>query len=443
MKARDFLFASGSLTSSLIGIAFGSFAQFFYLDKLKVRPELIGIAMFVYGIWNAVNDPAFGYISDRTRTRFGRRRPYIFLFSLPLAAAFTAIWLAPRAWVGHDWRLFWYYLVALFFFDGFFTIVFLNWSALFPEMYRTERARTSVSGLRQVMMVVGYIIGFAITPLLYTKLGWGGMGLAYGGLTAAFLYLGAGGLREEQPAGAEEKPLQLRSALAATFANRAFVIYLGAFFLLSIIFALVPAVLPFYSKYVLGVPEGQSTFLFGTVFLSALAFLPLWIAVANRRGAHHAILWTCASFAAGALPFLFARNLLTGLLAAMALGPGISGMMLLLDVILADIIDDDRLRTRTNRAGFYNGSQAFFGRLAVSIQGLVLAYGLKLFGYVPDLAAQSAGARQGIRLLVGIVPFALALGAFLFFRRYPLRREIVAANKRRLEEEAGSHGFGA
>lgn len=310
-------------------------------------------------------------------------------------------------------------------------------------MYRTGRARTAVNGLRQVMMVAGYVIGLALTPMAYTRLGWGGMGLAYAGLAAVFLYAGAAGLREDREAAAAAQPLRPMRALGVTFANRAFLFYAIAFLLLNVIFSLVPAALPFYSKYVLGVSEGDSTFVFGAIFLSALVFLPLWIRAANRGGAKSAMLWTCLAFAAGAVPFLFARSLIAGILAAVGLGVRVSGMMLLLDVILADIIDDDALRTGVSRAGFYNGVQAFFGRLSVSIQGLLLAFGLKLFGYDSNLASQTAGARLGIALLVSAIPFVLALGAYAFFRLYPLDREAVAANRERLREGVGAHGLGA
>lgn len=441
MRGQDLLYSLGTLAASLVGITFASFGQFYYLDKLHVRPELIGLAMVLYGIWNAINDPIFGHVSDNTRSRFGRRIPYVLFFSLPLAVSFALIWAAPTGWAGQDWKLFWYFLVTIFFFDGLFTVVILNWYALFPEMYKTDRARTSVNALRQVMSIVGYVVGFALTPLIYTSLGWTWMGVVYAAATAILLYAGALGLRENPEAFTREQPMQLKAALKASFTNRAFVLYAAAFFLLSIIFELVPAALPFYSKYVLGVPEESSTVVFAMLFLSSLVFLPLWMRVTNRKGARFAILATSLCFAAGSLPFLAGKDLVTGLVATAGLGVGLSGMMLLLDVLLADIIDDDRLRTGNYRAGFYTGAQSLVGRLAISIQGVVLAAVLSTTGYDPTLAVQPASALVGIKALLSFVPMVLALGAFVFFYLYPLRKEVVEANKRRLEALAVEEGM--
>lgn len=446
MRGQDVLYSLGTLAASLVGITFASFGQFYYLDKLHVRPELIGLAMVLYGIWNAINDPIFGHLSDNTRSRFGRRIPYVLFLSLPMAISFALIWAAPAGWAGQDWKLFWYFLVTIFFFDGLFTVVILNWYALFPEMYKTDQARTAVNALRQVMSIVGYIVGFALTPLIYTRLGWGPMGVIYAGITAVLLYTGAIGLRESPDAFAGEQPMSIKAALGASFTNRAFVLYAAAFFLLSIIFELVPAALPFYSKYVLSVPEERSAFVFAMLFVSALLFLPLWVRISNRRGARTAILATSLCFALGSIPFLFGRNFVSGLLVAAGLGVGLSGMMLLLDVLLADIIDDDRLRTGKYRAGFYTGAQSLVGRLAISIQGVVLAAVLRLSGYDPTLAAQPASAILGIKMLLSVVPLVLALGAAGFFYGYPLRKEVVEANKKCLQalvqeaEGVGVHG---
>src|SRR5690606_36181084 len=106
--------------------------------------------------WNAVNGPLAGALSDRTRTRWGRRIPYIALGSLPLALFFALVWLAPFR--GDDPRLFAYFLGVIFLFDTLFTLVSLNLVALFPEMYPSLAERAEVSGYRQVFALVGLVL---------------------------------------------------------------------------------------------------------------------------------------------------------------------------------------------------------------------------------------------------------------------------------------------
>jgi GPH family glycoside/pentoside/hexuronide:cation symporter len=128
--------------------------------------------MVIYGIWNAINDPLLGQISDRTRTKRGRRIPYVLWGSLPFALAFMLVWLPTKSWFGGDSvKLFIYFIIAVFLYDGLYTLVILNWTAIFPEMYKTQEERTRVSALRQVLGVLGSIIGSVLPPLLYNKIG--------------------------------------------------------------------------------------------------------------------------------------------------------------------------------------------------------------------------------------------------------------------------------
>ena len=89
------LYSIGNIAAGLLNAAFSTFIIFFYVDKLKMPAALIGIGMAIYGIWNAINDPILGYISDRTNTRWGRRIPYIKFGAVPFVLAFFFVWTPP------------------------------------------------------------------------------------------------------------------------------------------------------------------------------------------------------------------------------------------------------------------------------------------------------------------------------------------------------------
>jgi len=147
LEMKDLLYSLGSFSAGLLSNPISTFAIFYYVDVLKAPVEKISLVMLLYGIWNAVNDPLFGYLSDITKTRWGRRRPYIFFFSLPLALSFALFWASPFD-SSRPTALVLYYGLMIFLFDTFFTIVILNWIALFPEMYPTLEQRARVSALR-------------------------------------------------------------------------------------------------------------------------------------------------------------------------------------------------------------------------------------------------------------------------------------------------------
>ncbi|HON42471.1 MAG TPA: MFS transporter, partial [Bacillota bacterium] len=129
-----FLYCLGSFTAALLGQAFSSWAQLYYVDILKLPLVLYGTGMTIYGIWNAINDPLAGQWSDRTRTRWGRRIPFILFGTVPFCAVFILVWTVPQSVQASASSLFAYFLGMAFLFDGLFTVVILNWTALFPEM---------------------------------------------------------------------------------------------------------------------------------------------------------------------------------------------------------------------------------------------------------------------------------------------------------------------
>lgn len=160
-------YSNGNFAINLMAQTFATYAVFFYVDVLGVRPGWIGLAMFIHGIFNAFMNPIFGYISDRTHSRWGRRLPYIVMGMIPLAAAFTMIWIP----LVQGASLFWYFLITVLLYDIFFVVVVLNWTSLFPEMFTTLSERSFVSAWRQMFGLIGMILGVAIPPLLYTSIG--------------------------------------------------------------------------------------------------------------------------------------------------------------------------------------------------------------------------------------------------------------------------------
>ncbi|MCL5677131.1 MAG: MFS transporter [Firmicutes bacterium] len=417
-KRRDVMYSMGNLSSGLAGQAVGTFAIFYYTDRLHVPVELISLAMVLYGIWNAINDPLFGQISDRTRTRWGRRIPYVRFLSLPLAVAFALLWMPPfRA--GSAMPLFWYYIVMMFLFDSLFTFVILNWTALFPEMYSSLEERTRVSAWRQVLGIVGMVLGIAVPPLIYGTLGWPAMGLIFGVFIALGLMLSLAG-SHENPEFAAEPALPFGQALKATFANWSFLSYVLASMMIQFTFTMLTATLPFYAKYVLGVSEAQTSLLLGAIFAVALPMIYVWSRLTTRYGARRALILAVLAYGLLLIPLLFVHNLLQAVLTTALLGIGIAGILLLLDVLIADVIDEDELKTGVRREGMYFGVNGFLIRLGISLQAVMMGFVLKRTGYNPALAMQPAAAVWGLRVLVGVIPIVGLLIALALLRAYPL-----------------------
>ncbi|WP_139074671.1 MFS transporter, partial [Paenibacillus elgii] len=186
--------------------AFSSFYSYYYVEKLGLGVGLATLARTIYLIWDALNQPLFGYLSDRTRSRFGRRKPWI-VGSVPLfTLTFVMVFTVPDGLSGYN--LFAWFLIALVLFESVSAILWVNYGALFPELFRGERLRAKASAIQQSFQIAAILIGSALTPVLFAAMGFGRMALVYAAAFAVFMLLCAATIRESEEA-RQEPPLRL------------------------------------------------------------------------------------------------------------------------------------------------------------------------------------------------------------------------------------------
>ncbi len=437
-KAQKIGYSAGSLAAAVSYQAFSTYIIFYYVDVLAVSARLVGLGMVLFSVWNAVNDPLLGQLSDRTRTRWGRRIPYVALGAIPFALVFWLLWVPPfRAEAGQLTALYTYFLAVILVFDGLFTVVALNWTALFPEMFPTLTERAEVSAWRQMFSILGLIVGIALPPLIYGSLGWSAMGLLLAMLTLAGLAAAVWASRE-RPEFVLDPPLPFAQALRETLRNRAFLAFLGASLFIQLCFVMLTASVPFYARYVLRIGDAETSLLLGAAFIVALPMVFVWSRVAVRVGPRVATMLAIGAFGVALIPFWVARTLLHGILATSLLGIGLAGLIMLTELLIADVIDEDEVRTGVRREGIYFGINGFAIRLGISIQALVISGVLEWTGYQPGLAAQPATAIWGIRFLMGGVPLLALLLALASVWAYPLHGPRLEQMKRGLEALHGA-----
>jgi glycoside/pentoside/hexuronide:cation symporter, GPH family len=432
MKKNPWLFSMGNIGSSITARTFGSYIVFFYVDKLKLDAMLIGTGMLIFGIWNAINDPLLGHISDRTRSSKGRRTPYILYGIVPLAVTFALLWIPGQNWFGgNTTALFAYFMIIIFIYDTLYTMVFLNWSALYAEMFQEEQQRTKVSASNQIMGIVGNIIGVAIPPLLYDSIGWSAMGISFAVIGLAAMVLGTKSFDEDKKY-QEAGSLKLWEAISATFRNYSFVTFVLASTFIQFTFSMLQGTLPFYAKYVLHIGNGETSAVMGAIFISAACTVFIWTAVTRRLGARNTIMLSTIVYGVFLIPFWVANSFLTGLITAILLGTGLSGLMILLDVLLSDAIDEDELHTGVRREGMYFGANALVVRLGGSLQVIIMGFVFDRTKYDANLAVQPDSAVIGMKILISAIPIAALLAALVFLYLYPLHGERLREMKNKL-----------
>jgi glycoside/pentoside/hexuronide:cation symporter, GPH family len=420
-KKKSLLYSSGSIASGLPDAVFSTFIIFFYIDYLKMPPALIGLGMTIYGIWNAINDPLFGQISDKTKSKFGRRIPYIKFGALPLSIAFILVWTPPVSLIGKNTTLmFAYFLISIFLYDALYSLVILNWTALFPDMYRTQEERTSVSSYRQIFGIVATLLGAVLPPVLYEVIGWPAMAIIFAVITYLSLKVSLLG-SYENPELIPKNALPFLKAIKAAFSLKSFISYIIAVALIQFTFYMLQAGMPFYAKYVLKVDGIWVSAILGIIFVVSLFFVGIWARLANTKGTKTALIISTLLFAASLVPLWFAEGFITALAACGVIGIGLAGVLVLLDVLLSDIIDEDELKTGLRREGMYFGINALLMRLGISAQALIISIILKNSGYNASLSvvSQPAEALIGMRIIVSTIPIAALLLSLVSLWFYP------------------------
>jgi len=444
-RLRSITYSAGNLGVSLFFNTTQTWLIFFYVDVVRLDARLVGLAFaLAYGVWNAINDPLVGMLSDRTRTRWGRRVPYIAIGTPLLMVLFFLVWSPPLG--GHpladprSWGVLAWFAVVIALFDLANTAVSVPYVSLFPELYPQLRERTEVSIYRQVAAMIGTALGLAVMPLLVggmgsragTLAGWRGAGLVLGAVGAASLGVSLMGSRE--PARVEPKQaMPILQALKATLVNRSFLAYMVADLMINFIWSWLSAMVPFFCKYVIHATDAQTSILFAGMIATALALYPAWRWAALRIGSRATLALSVSLFVVFLLPVLVVRTLPQAIVMMLLVGTAHSGMTLVREILLGDVIDEDELATGRRREGSYFGVCAFIERLVMILIGGATGLILTLSRYDAAAATQPDTVSLGIRLGMTVLPVTALAILLVALRLYPLGKRQVEELKAKLD----------
>jgi GPH family glycoside/pentoside/hexuronide:cation symporter len=430
------IYGVGDVGNAAVNSALQFFLMIFYTDGALVAPALASSALLVCKIWDAVNDPLFGWFSDRTTSRFGKRRVYMIFGALPLAGAIVLLWRVPRG-LSEGWTFAWIALTFMFF-DTMWTLTNVPYYALTAELTADYDERASLTAFRMVMGVPAYVVGAALTPFLVglfasKRAGYGWIGVVYGVLAAVVLWIAAAGLRERQEISestAQSPPLH---TFLATFRNRPFVRLIGAYLVANTAFALIKTLLAYFLTYQLGMEDQVPVVMFLLLAFVGLFLFP-WNTLSKRwnKGPAYAAGLAIGGLAVASTFFLPHRPTPWVYPIAVVAGIGFSANWVFPWAMVPDVVEYDRLETGEHRGGMYYGVWGLAVKVSEALGIAASGWVLELFGYVPNVA-QSARTLLGIRLFFGPVPllfFALALPLLIW---YPITRARHAEMRRELE----------
>ena len=418
-----------SLGGNMISGIFGALLPIFYQDYLGLESKWITLASVIYGLWNAINDPIFGFVSDNTRSKNGRRIPFMRYTAPFLAASFILVWFAPQQ-ATNIWIFIWM-LVSMILYDSCYTLIMLVYSALLPELSESDTERNHLQISSSLFGMVGMLLGFLIPDFFRPKAGSDPsflplqIAMVVVGITCMLLILVTTfNVKERMEFTKVDKPLGLWDQLKATFSSKSFLVLVAQNFMSILVSSLVTGSMYYLADYVMQTP---TITLLIYIFVPMLIGIPVTNLIRKKVGVLRAqqILLVIAGIGLCALTFLPLKFIPLSLIFA---GFGLAGPQTLTNILFAQVADEDEVRTGVRREGAFFGVNALITKPAQSIALALAPWILEITHFVTRssnageiVLNQPASAIFGIKLFMGLIPgTAMLLGALILIM-FPLQ----------------------
>ncbi len=404
----------GSFGLEALFKVFAGFYVFYYTDKLGLAITLAALINIVYGFWDAVDDPILGFLSDNTRTRWGRRRPWL-LTALPFYVGFLVlVYAVPKPFQQGN-ALFWYALVIFLLFEAATTVMSINYSALFPELFQSFKERARASSTYRGLSMFGELVGFSIPPFIYARFGFVPMAISFAGVSGIALLLGI--IRnKEDPKSLKAPPLNLKDAFGEILTDRPFLLYAVAVTFLTYITGVLTLGTPFWVKYTVAASPQSTSLIFAVVFSMAILAASIWGRFVHVLGIRRCWLLSVSLMALSAIIIGIASNLVIGAIGAAVVGASMGGIKVCHQIIVANFVDRDLERTGHRREGVYYSLLRVMGKFSKIVESTALVLLSLFFGYVNG---QNPGPHpaNAFRFLMSAIPLVLTIIAWLIARR--------------------------
>jgi GPH family glycoside/pentoside/hexuronide:cation symporter len=418
--------SAGDAAAAILQSLAAAGALTYYFVKLRgLDARLAGIVWLLFGIWNAVNDPLFGYISDRTKSALGRRIPYI-RYGAPLfALAFIAFWIKIPGTDAQQTALFIQLLLALFVYDVLYTAIATSIYIMPYEVAVSNKARSTIYIWKIIFMVFTIVVPFALEATVKPDVGdWAGISrfrwvmIAFGIGMAAIIFFSTFFYREKHFAQAEEQFDFLKS-FKECFTNRSFIVFeVISFTIMFVQTALMQGIWIYFDEI-----EVSRTPLYIALAVGIVGGVILWIKQRDVWGVKASTRIMSLLFSLGCFAIvLLGRNVIAATFGFFMFGLGFAGGMYLIPLMNGDVVDMDEHRTGLRREGMYAGINSFITKPAISIAQWALLTIMSAFGYDQTLpkGMQSYQAETGILLGWALVPGILLFLCFILLQFYPL-----------------------
>ncbi|WDE97687.1 MFS transporter [Lentisphaera profundi] len=439
--------ALGSIADVYMSNALNYLAFPIYNMGLGVDPRLLGWALGLPRIWDAISDPLMGNISDNTRSRWGRRRPYIFVGAILCSIIFALIWSPPTGW--SPTHIGYYFIGMAFLYYTAYTVFMVPWGALGLELTKNYNERTNVQAYRTVFQALG---GLGLGAMWWLSQRWGNgndiegvryVGLAFGALILVCGIIPAFFCREDLAIEEQEK-IKFWPAIKATFSNKIFLLLISITICVMLGIFMVNSFAIYINTYYVfgGDKEGVAKLNMYANFAfqgAGIALVPLITYLSKKIGKKTTLIGglLMVVVAYGSSWFLYTpKNPWLQIISLALAAPGLSCMWTLASSMLADICDLDELKTGRRREGMFGASYSWACKAGISLTMILSGYMLQWSGFDAAVESQPESVITNMRILYMVVPmFFVGLAAFLLMF-YPLSEDKINEIQKQLNDQS-------
>ena len=408
----------------------------FYFAVVGIDITLISLAFIIWSIWNSLNDTFIGYLSDKTHTRWGRRFPWIMISLIPIAVIMILLFTPLTSLGITDPTInFIYFMIIIIVFELFFTMYDINYTSLYPEIFITEEERAKGNNVRQIFAIVGLLAAFLLPGIFissYTS-PLPGEYPTYGIVVAIIVIIAGGLFLILSPKGRTEFRKDYKDApnffntLKYSFKNKSFMRYIPAEIANWFVYGMIPVIAPLYGEFILGFEDPfMISLLLGVSFISAGLFMTvLWKPLVQKLGPRKSWLISMTIWIITLIPlfFLGPGMEVAAFIVFFLIGIGLAGSLYIIDIIIADIVDEDEVKTGIRREGGYYGINIFFQRFATVFVFLIIGPVFLIADWgefdpinIPDFELRS------LMVIFPVIALVIAIIAIYF---YPLDGEYL------------------
>ncbi len=418
VAGKVWLSAADCMCGMLNGLLTGGGMTYFYTKFMGLDEDLASTVWLIFAIWNAFNDPLFGYISDRTKSKLGRRIPYIRYGSLFYSAIFVFTWFR-WPFGGSQTVLFIQMLVSLFLFDTFYTAIATSLYVMPYTMAVTNKARSSIFVWKIGFSLISMAVPLVLFPLIRPDVGEDPttfrLIMAGIGVFSFLVIFGSTFFYKEKVQNESETQMGIFRSVIECFKNRSFVVFeILSFTVIFIQTILMQGVLYYFDEFTTPMP-----FAFGALALGAVGGILFWIFMLKPWGVRKCVAVMCVTFAAAATVMcVLGQYMPVALVVFFLTGVG----LYLVPIMNGDVIDYDELKSGSRREGIYAGVNSLITKPAISLANAAFLMIAKWFGYNTALEAgkQSPLAKQGVLVAWMAIPAILLILSAVGMKFYPL-----------------------